>query len=115
MLRPITSVITNKNGSFAITDQQIREAIQLFDDDLPHPELLECLHRKTFWINNKKELPETAAAAIKHVIQRFSELCENCRVLSHQILTVKTDLSETALEIMNHHAGKEQMLDVYKY
>ena len=37
LLRLIPSVITNKNGNFAITDQQIREAIQLFEDDLPHP------------------------------------------------------------------------------
>ena len=67
LLRLIPSVITNKNGNFAITDQQIREAIQLFEDDLPHPELLEqeIFHWKTFWINNKKEVPETAAAAIK--------------------------------------------------
>ena len=35
----IPSVITNNNGNFAITDQQIREAIQLFEDDLPHREL----------------------------------------------------------------------------
>ena len=64
LVRLIPSVITNKNGIFAITDQQIREAIQLF-------ELLEqeIFHWKTFWINNEKELPEpvpeTAAAAIK--------------------------------------------------
>ena len=31
-------------------------------------------------------------------LQRFSELCENCRVSSHQILTGKIDMSETALE-----------------
>ena len=37
------------------------------ENDLPHPELLEqeIFHWKTFWINNKKELPETAAAAMK--------------------------------------------------
>ena len=38
----------------------------------------------------------------KILIQRFSERCENCRVLSHQILTGKIDRLETALEIMNH-------------
>ena len=67
LLRLIPSVITNKNGNFAATDQQIREAIQLFEDDLPHPELLEqeIFHWKTFWINNEKQLPETAAGAIK--------------------------------------------------
>ena len=67
LLRLIPSVITNKNGNFAIMDQQIREASQLFEDDVPHPELLkqEIFHWKTFWINNKKELNETAAAAIK--------------------------------------------------
>ena len=48
--------LTNKNGNFAVKDQQIRETIQLFEDDLPHPELLqqEIFHWKTFWINNKK-------------------------------------------------------------
>ena len=35
-------------------------------------------------------------------VQRFSELSENRRVASHQILTGRTDRSETALEIMNH-------------
>ena len=56
LLRLILSVITNKSGNFAITDQQIREAIQLFEDDFPYPELLEqeIFHWKTFWINNKK-------------------------------------------------------------
>ena len=56
LLRLIPSVITNKNGKFAITDQQIRESIQLSEDDLPHPELLEqeIFHWKTFWINNEK-------------------------------------------------------------
>ena len=48
-------------------------------------------------------------------LQRFLELCENCRVLSHQILTGKTDRSETALEIINHHAGRSRCYDVYKY
>ena len=37
LLRLMPSVITNKNGNFAITYQQIHEAIQLFEDDLPHP------------------------------------------------------------------------------
>ena len=40
------------------------------------------------------------------VVQRFSELCENCRVSSHQILTGRADGSETALKMMNHHAGQ---------
>ena len=38
------------------------------------------------------------------MLQRFSELYEKCRVLSHQMLTGRTDRSETALEIMNDHA-----------
>ena len=65
-LHLIPSVITNKNGNVAIMDQQMRGAIQLFEDDLPHPELLEqeIFHWKTFWIDNKKEPPETAAVAI---------------------------------------------------
>ena len=40
----------------------------------------------------------------KSDVQRFSELCENRRVSSHQILTGRTDRSETALEIMNDYA-----------
>ena len=46
----IPSAITNKNGNFAITNQQIRKDIQLFEDDLPHHELLqqEIFHWKTF-------------------------------------------------------------------
>ena len=35
------------------------------------------------------------------LVLRFSELCENCGVSSHQILTVRTDRPETALKIMN--------------
>ena len=38
---------------------------------------------------------------------RFSELCENRRVSSHQMLTGRTDRLETALEIMNDHARQK--------
>ena len=40
----------------------------------------------------------TILFAIK--IQRFSELCENWRVLSHQILRDRTDRQETTLRMM---------------
>ena len=46
-------------------------------------------------------------------IQRFSELSENCRISSHQILTGKIDRSETAVEIMNHQQHKRA--DIYWY
>ena len=36
------------------------------------------------------------------IIQRFSELCENWEVLSHQILTGRTDRPETVPEIGNN-------------
>ena len=39
-------------------------------------------------------------------LQRFSELCENWRALSHQLLTVKTDRPEATPEIMNCQTGK---------
>ena len=58
-------------------------------------------------------------SGVKLSIKSFcfnSELRENGRVSSHQILTGRTDLSETAHEIMNQHTRQgAEYYDVYRY